>query len=129
MEERKMTEESTKTKVFTREEVAEHKTEGDCWLILHGNVYDVTKYLDEHPGGPEIIADNAGGDATDEFEDTGHSEDARETLKKYLVGTVEGGAKSKPQGAAGAGGDDTPSFLLVLAILLALILGAYLMYQ
>jgi len=36
-------------------------------------VYDVTKYLDDHPGGSEIIVEYAGKDATDMFEDIGHS--------------------------------------------------------
>jgi len=46
-------------------------------IIIHGQVYDVTKFLDDHPGGPDIIADGAGTDLTDQFEDTGHSAEAR----------------------------------------------------
>ena len=41
--------------------------------ILVAKVYDVTKYLDDHPGGSEIIVEYAGKDATDMFEDIGHS--------------------------------------------------------
>lgn len=36
-------------------------------------MYDVSKYLDDHPGGSEIIVEYAGKDATDMFEDIGHS--------------------------------------------------------
>ena len=36
---------------FTREEVAQHKMFKDCWVILHGEVYDVTEWLAKHPGG------------------------------------------------------------------------------
>lgn len=34
-------------KVITRAQVAEHKTNKDCWFVIHGEVYDVTKFLDE----------------------------------------------------------------------------------
>lgn len=115
-------------KVFTREEVKAHKTEKDAWLIIDGHVYDVTGYLEEHPGGPEIMMDSAGTDATEEFNDTGHSEDARTTLKKFLVGKAEGGAASAP-GAVSKSGGEGPSTLLILATLIALIAGAYMMYE
>jgi len=45
-------------------------------------VYDVTKYLDDHPGGSEIIVEYAGKDATDMFEDIGHSS---EVYYYYLI--------------------------------------------
>ena len=51
-------------------------------------VYDVTKYLDDHPGGAEVLLDVSGQDADEFFEDIGHSKDARDELKKYLVGTL-----------------------------------------
>ena len=38
-------------KTFTLEEVAKHNTREDCWVIVGTDVLDVTKYLDEHPGG------------------------------------------------------------------------------
>lgn len=58
--------------------------------ILGGpKVYDVTKYLDDHPGGAEVLLDVAGQNADEFFEDIGHSSDAREELKKYLVGSLK----------------------------------------
>ena len=51
-------------------------------------VYDVTSYLDDHPGGAEVLLDVSGQDADEFFEDIGHSKDAREELKKHLVGTL-----------------------------------------
>ena len=49
---------------YTREEVAQHNKKGDCWIILHGEVYDVTKWLARHPGGARIVMHYAGEDAT-----------------------------------------------------------------
>jgi hypothetical protein len=52
-------------------------------------VYDVTSYLDDHPAGAEIMLDCAGEDADEFFEDSGHSDDARNILKKYLIGNLK----------------------------------------
>lgn len=49
---------------YTREEVARHKKYNDCWVVLHGQVYDVTKWLPKHPGGARILMHYAGEDAT-----------------------------------------------------------------
>ena len=38
--------------------------EQDIWLVIRGNVYDVTKFLDEHPGGDEVLNDLAGNKKT-----------------------------------------------------------------
>ncbi|KAJ6538470.1 FMN-dependent dehydrogenase-domain-containing protein [Mycena vulgaris] len=48
--------------------VAEHNSRESCWIIVHGKVYDVTEFLDEHPGGSKIILKYAGKDATQEYE-------------------------------------------------------------
>eukprot|EP00051_Salpingoeca_urceolata_P005466 m.73459 g.73459 ORF g.73459 m.73459 type:complete len:128 (-) comp14350_c1_seq2:115-498(-) len=75
-------------KIITKAEVAKKNTNKDCWLIIEDKVYDVTKFLDEHPGGEEVVMDLAGQDATDGFDDVGHSTDAREMLKQYLIGEL-----------------------------------------
>jgi len=60
-------------------------------LLITGGpkVYDVTDYLDDHPGGAEVLLDVGGQDADEFFEDIGHSKDARDELKKILVGTLK----------------------------------------
>jgi len=57
-------------------------------LQLTPPVYDATKFLDEHPGGEEVLLDMAGKDATDAFEDVGHSDEAREILAGLLIGEL-----------------------------------------
>lgn len=56
-------------KVYTYAEVAEHNTHEDCWMVIENKVMDITKFLDEHPGGDEVMMSVAGQDGTDEFED------------------------------------------------------------
>ncbi|TFK74627.1 glyoxylate dehydrogenase [Pluteus cervinus] len=48
--------------------VALHNSRDSCWIIVHNKVYDVTQFLDEHPGGSKIILKYAGGDATEAYE-------------------------------------------------------------
>ena len=65
---------------LTEAEVAKHDKDNDCWVILHGKVYDVTEFLPDHPGGKKAIMLFAGKDATEEF-DMLHPPNV---LKKYL---------------------------------------------
>eukprot|EP00735_Rhodelphis_limneticus_P003344 TRINITY_DN14807_c0_g1::TRINITY_DN14807_c0_g1_i1::g.30234::m.30234 TRINITY_DN14807_c0_g1::TRINITY_DN14807_c0_g1_i1::g.30234 ORF type:complete len:134 (-),score=45.93,sp/Q9ZWT2/CYB5D_ARATH/45.16/2e-31,Cyt-b5/PF00173.23/8.4e-28 TRINITY_DN14807_c0_g1_i1:569-925(-) len=76
-------------RIITSEEVAQHKTSNDLWFIVHGKVYDATKFLNNHPGGEEVLLDFAGRDATDGFEDVGHSEEARKQLEEYYIGDLK----------------------------------------
>ncbi|EPQ04854.1 Cytochrome b5 [Myotis brandtii] len=75
-------------KYYTLEEIQKHNHSKSTWLILHHKVYDVTKFLEEHPGGEEVLREQAGGDATENFEDVGHSTDARELSKTYIIGEL-----------------------------------------
>ena len=74
----------------TVEQVAKHATMQDCWVIIHGYAYDITSFLEDHPGGPDVVLQDAGRDATEEFENMFHSMTARKMLDEYLVGPVEG---------------------------------------
>jgi cytochrome-b5 reductase len=56
-------------------------------------VYDVTKYLHDHPGGAEVLADVAGKDASEEFDNAGHSEDAFDIMAEYRIGRFQGASK------------------------------------
>ncbi|KAF2261661.1 L-lactate dehydrogenase [Lojkania enalia] len=56
------------SKVFDYVEVAKHNTAESCWVILYDNVYDVTDFISEHPGGARVILQLAGTDATEEYD-------------------------------------------------------------
>jgi len=56
-----------RNRVISPEEVAKHNSDKDCWVIVNGQVLDVTKFLPEHPGGAKAILLYAGKDATEEF--------------------------------------------------------------
>ncbi|XP_022369519.1 cytochrome b5 isoform X2 [Enhydra lutris kenyoni] len=75
-------------KYYTLEEIQKHNHSKSTWLILHHKVYDLTKFLEEHPGGEEVLREQAGGDATESFEDVGHSTDARELSQTYIIGEL-----------------------------------------
>ena len=66
------------------EDLAEHSQVGNLWLLLHGKVYDVSSF--KHPGGSEILAQNAGQDATTQFEDINHSAKAQDLMKAMYIG-------------------------------------------
>mmetsp|Transcript_4065 Transcript_4065/g.6628 ORF Transcript_4065/g.6628 Transcript_4065/m.6628 type:complete len:143 (+) Transcript_4065:178-606(+) len=122
-------------------EVEKHNKESDAWMVI-GNfknspetgpkVYNVTEYLDEHPGGPEVMLDVAGKDADSMFEDIGHSKQARKTMEKYLIGVLDVTEEEKAQmlaeaekgtGGAMAGIPIVPLLIVLLAI------GAYFYLQ
>lgn len=78
-------------------EVEQHNTKKDCWVVIHGKAYDVSDFLDEHPGGSGIILKYAGKDATKAF-DPIHPGD---TLTKYLAPKYhKGEVTGKPTKAA-----------------------------
>ncbi|WWD01546.1 hypothetical protein V866_008491 [Kwoniella sp. B9012] len=69
-------------KLISYDEVQKHRTKDDCWVIIDGNVYDVTDFLAQHPGGEGVILANAGKDATKIFKPL-HPPDALEMLDDY----------------------------------------------
>ncbi|KAK1138498.1 hypothetical protein N8T08_002448 [Aspergillus melleus] len=75
---------------YTVADVASHNRKDDLWIVIHGKVYDITKYLQDHPGGADVLIETAGTDATEAFEDVGHSDDSREIMEEYLIGTLQG---------------------------------------
>jgi len=73
---------------FTYAEVAAHSSLKDIYVVIHEKVFDITKFIDEHPGGEEVLLDVGGKDATDAFEDVGHSPDALAILTGLQIGVL-----------------------------------------
>ena len=78
----------------TRAEVAQHATKDDCWLIIDGKVYDVTSYIDQHPGEDAILND-AGGDASEGFHGEQHPDSVHEMIPQFYVGDLADGKKDE----------------------------------
>jgi len=74
---------------ITLEELRANKSREKFYILVHGKVYNVTKFMDEHPGGDEVLLAEGGQDATEAFEDVGHSDEARALLPAMLVGDFE----------------------------------------
>ncbi len=72
---------------YTITQVSTHSTSSSCWMIISGNVYDVTSYIPAHPN--TQILDGCGKDATDMFNAvTKHMGRATSMLSDYLIGTL-----------------------------------------
>lgn len=86
------------SKNFRSADIAKHSSPADCWTIIDNGVYDITKYISNHPGGEEILR-ACGKDATAMFKTrrdgqerigsgTPHSSSANETLKSFRIGSL-----------------------------------------
>ena len=69
-------------------EIKQHNTKKSSWMVIHNKVYDITEFIAEHPGGEEVLLDLAGQEATEAFEDVGHSNDARDMLSDMHIGEL-----------------------------------------
>lgn len=70
-------------------ELSAHAHESSAWLLIHGNVYDLTSFLDDHPGGKSILLSHAGRDATEGFAEI-HSKDVLNLLEaSCTVGPID----------------------------------------
>ncbi|EXJ76463.1 uncharacterized protein A1O5_00971 [Cladophialophora psammophila CBS 110553] len=84
------------------EEVRKHNNQGSCWVIIHGSVYDLSEFLDKHPGGAASILRYAGKDATEEYDAIHPPNTIEKTLPRARhLGKVEQSIKatSEPKAA------------------------------
>ncbi|XP_067393607.1 cytochrome b5 [Emydura macquarii macquarii] len=89
--------EAWRGRYYRLEEIETHNHSQSTWLLLHHRVYDLTKFLEEHPGGEEVLREQAGGDATESFEDVGHSTDARTLSESFIIGELHPDDREKVQ--------------------------------
>lgn len=90
---------------LSRSEIASHNTAKSCYVTLGNNVYDVTDFLDSHPGGADLVLEYAGKDIADILKDEAshtHSDTAYEVLDDSLVGFVASGKSANGSAANGS---------------------------
>ncbi|KRX03942.1 Cytochrome b5-like heme/steroid binding domain [Pseudocohnilembus persalinus] len=75
-------------KIYKLDDVAVHNKEDDCWLAIDGLVYDVTKFLNFHPAGKQVILTYAGKDATQIFHYF-HAKIVLTKYKKFVIGKID----------------------------------------
>ena len=75
---------------FYASEIATHNKADDCWGIINGSVYNLTRFVHEHPGGDKIIMVNAGLDMSSDYNYIKHNQRAQieGLLGKYKIGVL-----------------------------------------
>ena len=88
-------------KIFALSDVAKHNSRTSLWVSYKGRVYDVTHFIDDHPGGDDIVLKYAGTDVgpvmADETEHV-HSRSAYEMLTEYQIGELGGDERIVSEG-------------------------------
>lgn len=76
---------------YTRADVAKQNTSKSCWVTLQGVVYDITEFLEDHPGGDDVILEYAGKDVEQIMNDPlshSHSKSAFSMLEEFKIGRL-----------------------------------------
>jgi cytochrome-b5 reductase len=81
---------------ITRAELSRHKKRTDAWMALNGAVYNVTAYMDFHPGGWDELMKGAGKDATKLFNSVHRWVNYETMLSACLIGKVVEGPLLPP---------------------------------
>jgi cytochrome b involved in lipid metabolism len=79
---------------YTAAEVGQHRTQKDCWMVIDGQVYDISSYFEVHPAEPAILLPWCGKEATQAYRTKTlgrpHSARADAMLPKYRIGVFAG---------------------------------------
>ncbi|XP_053317320.1 cytochrome b5 reductase 4 [Spea bombifrons] len=72
----------------SEEELSKHNTKNDCWMCIRGMVYNISPYMEYHPGGEDELMKAAGADGTDLFNQVHRWVNYESMLKECLVGRM-----------------------------------------
>jgi cytochrome b involved in lipid metabolism len=80
---------ATTTATISLTEVSQHSTADDCWSVVNGNVYELTQWINDHPGGSSPIESMCGVDASTAFNSQHSGQgDPAAALASFQIGTV-----------------------------------------
>lgn len=75
--------------ILSTAEIKKHNSESDCWSIVNGKVYNLTSYVQKHPGGNAVIANICGKDGTNSFSNQHNTESKpKSVLSGFLLGSL-----------------------------------------
>jgi len=75
---------------YTLAQVAEHSDQSSCWTTINGNVYNLTTWIGQHPGGEGAILSICGKDGTSAFEaQHATTAQAQAMLATFKIGTLK----------------------------------------
>ncbi len=75
------------------DEILRHDKHGDYWVVMWGEVYDVSEWIYHHPGGAEVLLESFGRYASDGFDAAGHSDEAWNLAQTFKIGRVKEGSE------------------------------------
>lgn len=84
-------------RTYTRADVAKRNTSKACWVTFQGFVYDITEFLEDHPGGDDVILEYAGKDVGEIMKDPlshSHSKSAFSMLEDFKIGQLADNASN-----------------------------------
>ncbi len=74
---------------YTMTQVSTHNTDDSCWSVIDGNVYDLTNWIGQHPGGAQAIAQLCGKDGTAAFHGQhGDRQQQATVLASFKIGAL-----------------------------------------
>lgn len=87
----KMDTQPSRLRIYTAEDLELQKKLGNVWIVRKGRVYDVSDFVNDHPGGDDLITQFSGKDIGSAMEDEGehlHSASAYSMLEEYVIGRI-----------------------------------------
>ena len=73
---------------YTLDEVSQHNSENDAWIVINNFVYDITDFINEHPGGKDILLQFIGTDASEFFNELHQPSILEDYAENYKIGEL-----------------------------------------